>query len=47
MGAVGYYSGWDGVLVTSQRPSNVFRFLLSTGVPSELKILALFFVKIA
>ena len=36
-------SGYDDVIVTSQRPSDVFHFLLSTGVFSELKIVTYYF----
>ena len=35
---VGDYLGCDYVIVTYQRLSDVFRFLLSTGFLSELKM---------
>ena len=38
-------SGYYDVIVTSERPSHVFRFPLSTGVLSKLKMATYFFVK--
>ena len=40
-----YDSGCYDIIVTSQIPSDVFRFTLSTGVLSELKMVTSFFVK--
>ena len=47
MGVVGDDSGCDDVIVISQRPYDVFRFPLSTGVLSELKMMTSFFIKSA
>ena len=43
--AIGDDSGWDDAIVTSQSPSYVFRFPLSTGLLSEFKMVTSFFVK--
>ena len=45
-GVVGVNSDYDYAIVTSQSPSDVFSFLLSTGVLSEFKKVTSFFVKI-
>ena len=47
VGVVGNDAVCDDDMFTPQRPSDVFRFLLSKGVLSEFKRVVSFFVKIA
>ena len=45
MGIVVHYAGCGDDIITFQTPLDVFSFLLSIGVLSNLKIVTLFFVK--
>ena len=46
-GVLGFNLGCDGAIFTSQSPSDAFRFLLSKGVLSGLKMVTQFFLKSA